>query len=60
MSEPPDDALVCSRCGATAEGADALTWTVEYDRRRGRRAVCPACAREHIRAIEGKLDPEWW
>jgi hypothetical protein len=27
---------------------------------RGDRVVCPACAREHVRAIEGKLDQAWW
>jgi hypothetical protein len=27
----------------------------------GRRTViCPACAREYVRAIEGKLDQAWW
>jgi IS5 family transposase len=22
--------------------------------------LCPACAREHARSIEAKLDPDWW
>ncbi|KMS82144.1 hypothetical protein [Prauserella rugosa] len=27
---------------------------------RGTRWVCPACVREHVRAIEGKLPAEYW
>jgi hypothetical protein len=56
--------VACSQCGATADAepdAVPLGWMVEVDRRSGRRsATCPACARRHVRAIEGKLDSEWW
>jgi hypothetical protein len=24
------------------------------------RTYCDTCSREHLRAIEGKLDSEWW
>ncbi|MEB3963432.1 hypothetical protein OKJ48_24765 [Streptomyces kunmingensis] len=53
----PQD-VVCARCGTTAQGPP-LTWTCSVE---GgvRRYFCDACAREHIRAIEGRLDSEWW
>jgi hypothetical protein len=28
--------------------------------RRGQRWLCPACARQHVRDIEGKLPAEYW
>jgi len=51
---------MCSLCGTTAPGAETpLTWTtsVENDRTR---VFCEKCSREHLRAIESKLDSEWW
>ena len=56
----------CTQCGAVAEGADLdagvvpLGWMVDRDAARGVTLVCPACARRHARAIEGKLDAAWW
>ncbi len=49
----------CDFCGRRAEEAQALTWTtsVEHDRRR---RYCDTCSREHLRAMEGKLDSEHW
>jgi hypothetical protein len=51
----------CSVCGATVDVPDGevpLGWTLE---REGVAVlVCPACTREHVRAIEGKLDRSWW
>jgi hypothetical protein len=61
MSEP---APTCDFCGVTA-GEDRpvdglpLTWTVAVENGR-RRVFCAGCSREHLRAIEGKLDSEWW
>jgi hypothetical protein len=58
--------VACSQCGAEAQGADLargivpLGWMVEHDTRRRVTVVCPACARRHTRAIEGKLDASWW
>jgi hypothetical protein len=66
MSLPGGDAAqqtdqqdaVCARCGTTAQGTP-LTWT--YSVEGGvRRHFCGDCAREHIRAIEGRLDSDWW
>jgi hypothetical protein len=33
---------------------------LETDPRRGQMWVCDRCAREHVRAIESKLDQAWW
>jgi hypothetical protein len=52
----------CDFCGRQDDAADpavALTWTTAVERGRTRR-FCPTCSREHLRAMEGKLDSEWW
>lgn len=50
----------CDLCGRTAEeGAATLTWSTAVERGR-RYTSCEACSREHLRAIEGKLDRDWW
>ena len=42
-----------------AVGARPLTWSTSVER--GRRLYhCERCSRENVRAMEGKLDPEWW
>ncbi|MFF5884215.1 hypothetical protein [Streptomyces sp. NPDC012589] len=50
--------VLCARCGAAADGPPA-SWTlsVEAD---VRRHYCEVCSRENLRAIEGRLDAEWW
>jgi hypothetical protein len=54
---------VCSVCGtapADDDPAALLIWMRETDDR-GRVAwVCPVCTRTHVRAVEAKLDHEWW
>ncbi|WP_329051613.1 hypothetical protein OG738_05050 [Amycolatopsis sp. NBC_01488] len=61
MSAP--EPVVCTRCGRT-RGADgdpstALAWV--SSRERGVvRWLCPDCARQHVRDIEGKLPDEYW
>ncbi|MFE7860584.1 hypothetical protein [Streptomyces sp. NPDC057403] len=55
-AEPPP--VVCARCGARAEGAPP-TWTFSVEDGT-RRHYCDACSREHLRAIEGRLDSAWW
>jgi hypothetical protein len=52
-------AVTCSWCGATA-AAMPLTWTTSTERDGRLRRYCEACAREHLRSIEGRLDSEWW
>jgi hypothetical protein len=56
-------AMTCDFCGTAApadlEGRLPLTWTTAVENGRSR-AFCETCSREHLRAIEGKLDSEWW
>jgi hypothetical protein len=60
--------VTCDLCGASAsggvdDGGDAaevpLTWTTAVENGR-QRFFCDRCSREHLRAIESKLDSEWW
>jgi hypothetical protein len=53
-------------CGAVVDadadvesGIAALTWVAAYENGRDVR-YCPSCARENLRAIEGKLDSEFF
>lgn len=58
--------LVCARCGTQLDaeadeqgGMLALTWVAAHEDGRDVR-YCPQCARDNLRAIEGKLDSEYW
>ncbi|GAA4660130.1 MULTISPECIES: hypothetical protein [Amycolatopsis] len=56
-------AAICSRCGAD-RGAEenpamVLAWVSEREGGMSR-WLCPRCARDHVRDIEGKLPPEFW
>ncbi|MEU8997165.1 hypothetical protein AB0952_32945 [Streptomyces caniferus] len=53
-----DGDLVCAGCGAVAEGSPP-TWTCSVENGE-RRYFCDGCARQNIRAIEGRLDSSWW
>ena len=60
MSAPPDPA-VCATCGRAAPDASValLTWGRGIEN--GRTVwTCDSCSREHLRAMEGKLDSAWW
>ncbi|MHC5908724.1 hypothetical protein ACVNF4_33350 [Streptomyces sp. S6] len=61
-SDSPGDAsdtpVTCARCGATAAPLP-LTWTCSVENSE-RRYFCDGCARENLRAIEGRLDSPWW
>ncbi|MFJ5775877.1 hypothetical protein [Streptomyces sp. NPDC093094] len=50
--------LVCARCGISAQGSQP-TWTCSVENG-VRRYFCDGCARENLRAIEGRLDSAWW
>ncbi|MDV9177903.1 hypothetical protein R6V09_48250 [Streptomyces sp. W16] len=50
--------LVCARCGARSEGPQP-TWTCSVENGT-RHYFCDTCARENLRAIEGRLDSDWW
>lgn len=59
-SEATDTDWVCSACGRTeSSGAAALSWTSGKEHGRLRR-FCAGCSRTNLRAIEGKLDSEFW
>ena len=50
----------CDFCGTSAPGAELpLTWTTAVENGRTR-VFCASCSRENLRAIESKLDSEWW
>lgn len=58
--------VICTGCGRVpradepvTESGFAWTWSVNRDDDRVS-VLCDACAREHARSIEAKLDPEWW
>lgn len=67
-SPPPDDtahpsgSMSCTVCGAIPDADDSaarLTWSRGWE---NGRVVwnCPSCTRRHARAIESKLDSQWW
>ena len=56
--------MTCAYCGVTAPDSDSgvdvpLTWTTAVENGRPRH-FCATCSRENLRAIEGKLDSEFW
>jgi len=57
--EPGAATVNCALCGTSAVGPP-LTWMFELDPRRGGLWYCGRCARENLRAVEAKLDQEWW
>ncbi|MGW7266901.1 hypothetical protein [Streptomyces sp. NPDC054842] len=61
-AQRPDPAeparVVCARCGTSAE-EPPVTWTFSMENGT-RHYFCEACARAHLRAIEGRLDSAWW
>jgi hypothetical protein len=52
--------VTCQLCGAVPpDDAVPLTWTSSVER--GRTVwYCERCSRENLRAIEGRLDSEWF
>jgi hypothetical protein len=50
----------CDFCGRQeSDEAQTLTWTTSVENGR-RRVYCDACSRANLRAMEGKLDSEFW
>lgn len=50
----------CAFCGKVDEGDQPpLTWTSAVEQGRTK-WFCDRCSREHLRAMESKLDSEWW
>ena len=54
-----DEPTTCDFCGRQGSGAETLSWTTSVENGR-QRTYCDGCSRTHLRAIEGKLDSEWW
>jgi hypothetical protein len=55
-----DLVTTCSFCGKVDQGDQPpLTWTSAVEQGRTR-WFCDTCSREHLRAMESKLDSEWW
>jgi hypothetical protein len=50
--------VTCALCGRTEE-EQPLTWTTSVERG-STRLYCERCSRENVRAIESKLDGDWW
>jgi len=54
--------LHCAQCGAAARGTSGMVplgWMTDHTG--GRTSLmCDSCARRFLRAIEAKLDREWW
>jgi hypothetical protein len=52
--------VTCDFCGRQEpDEAKTLSWTVSVENGR-RRTYCDECSRTHLRAMEGKLDSEFW
>lgn len=50
----------CDLCGRReVEGAATLTWSTAVEAGR-RKTFCEECSRTHVRAMEGKLDSDFW
>lgn len=49
----------CDLCGKRGGEAETMTWVTSVENGR-RKTYCDTCSREHLRAIESKLDSEWW
>ncbi|MFJ6695653.1 hypothetical protein ACIQM4_06240 [Streptomyces sp. NPDC091272] len=58
-SAPGEGNAVCALCGTPAPGGAPPTWTCSVENG-SRRYFCVDCARAHLRAIEGRLDPSRW
>lgn len=50
----------CDFCGRQeADESATLTWSTAVENGR-RKVFCDSCSRTHLRAMEGKLDSEYW
>jgi len=50
----------CAFCGRTeSDPGRLLLWTSAVEQGK-HKDFCEVCSREHLRAMESKLDSEWW
>lgn len=59
VTEPSLTCQVCGRIPDATEPDPTLTWALDTDGDR-RSWTCPGCVRDNVRAMEAKLEPEWW
>jgi hypothetical protein len=58
--QPAQEPTTCDFCGRReTDEAKTLTWSTSVENGR-RRTYCDDCSRTHLRAMEGKLDSEYW
>ena len=50
--------VTCDFCGTTAD-EQPLTWTSSVENGQTK-LFCDKCSRDNLRAMEGKLDSEYW
>jgi hypothetical protein len=52
--------VTCDFCGTAAPGDETpLTWSTAVENGKPK-VFCEKCSREHLRAIESKLESDWW
>ena len=52
--------MTCDLCGTSAPTDEPpLSWSLSLDGGVAKR-YCELCTREHLRAMEGKLDQQFW
>ena len=50
----------CDFCGRQeTDDAVTLSWTTSVEKGR-KKVYCDTCSRQYLRAMEGKLDTEFW
>jgi hypothetical protein len=49
--------LTCRLCARPGSGTDLLAWSTAREPDGRATALCPSCARQHVRDIEARLDP---
>lgn len=55
-----DAVTTCDFCGRhEPDDANTLSWSFSVENGRPR-TYCEECSRANLRAMEGKLDSEWW
>jgi len=53
-----DQPVSCAMCGVVADG-QPLTWTMSLEGGQTR-YYCDRCSRDNLRAMEGRLDADWF
>ncbi len=56
---PSPQPVRCSRCSTTVDGPAPVTWS-RSNALSGTTLLCDDCTRQHLRALEAKLDEEHW